>query len=160
VWIEDTSDPDAECGDRYDDMMEFHALVLGRDAAGQPFARYGQIYASNYGTDESYGEGTFHRTEHGIDVVLPALSDWSNAAGTGYDCRRSLIRARRFEFRPIDEGESSVLVSYLNPGAPTVPEARFVRVADAAHVLAEFDVLAERDRERRRRAADDDDDAD
>jgi len=152
TWIEDrpARDPDSdeEYDDDIDDAMELHALVLGRDAAGRRVARYGQIYASNYGTDEKYGEGTFRPTKHGIVVELPALSDWSDAAGMGYESRRSLVRACRLEFLRIDETGGIVLTSHLDPGFPTVPAARFVRTADSRAELDQLDKLAERIRVR------------
>lgn len=158
TWIEDApaQDPDAdeEYEADYDDGMLLHVLVLRRDAGGRPVARYGQIYASNYGTDEKYAEGTFRRTKGGLVVELPELSDWSDAAGMGYECRRSLVRACRFDFQRIDEGDGFVLTSHLDPGFPTVPAARFVRAADSAAALESLDELAERVRVRQGRSRD------
>ncbi|MCY1004253.1 hypothetical protein OV079_01445 [Nannocystis pusilla] len=142
TWIEDTYDPDEDTEDRYDRMMELHVLVLSRDAAGQKIARYGQIYASDYGTDEKYGEGTFRATKDRVVVELPALSDRSNAAGMGYESRRWHVRACTLEFRRLEEDDEHVLTSHLDPGAPTVPKARFVRVTDPSCELALLDELA------------------
>ncbi|MDC0720969.1 hypothetical protein [Nannocystis bainbridge] len=156
TWIEDPPEPDLDDDDDdVDDSMQLHALVLGRDAAGRGLARYGQIYASNHGTDEQYGEGTFRCVQGGLVVDLPALGDWSDAAGLGYESRRSQVRARRFEFmRSVVDGEAIVLTSHLDPGFPRVPPARFVRVTDPSAELAQLDALAERARVRQGGLAD------
>ncbi|PCC74005.1 hypothetical protein SAMN02745121_07707 [Nannocystis exedens] len=144
TWIEDTSDPDEDTGDRYDDMMALHVLVLSRGAARRPVARYGQVYASNYGTDVKFGEGRFHCGEGRLVIELPAMIDRSNAVGMGYESRRSQVRACRFEFVRHDEDGEIVLTSHLDPGSPTVPAARFVRVADPTRELEQLDELAAR----------------
>jgi hypothetical protein len=52
------------------------------------------------------------------------------------------------EFLRVGERDATTLTSRLDPDLPTVPEARFVRVADATAVLRRLDELAERVRER------------
>ncbi|MFY0533619.1 hypothetical protein [Nannocystis pusilla] len=144
TWIEDTYDPDEDTEDRHDHMMELHVLVLSRDAAGRKIARYGQVFASNYGTDEKFGEGTFRATKDRVVVELPELRDRSNAAGMGYESRRWQVRACTLEFRRLEEDDEHVLTSHLDPGSPTVPEARFVKVTDPSRELARLDELAAR----------------
>ena len=153
MWVEDTDDPKEGSGDRYDFAMTLHALVLNCDDAGRGVARYGMVYKANYGTDEEYGEGTFHRISRGILVVLPELYDFSNASGMGYDTSRNRVRSDKFDFIKTRRRGVITLHSHMSQGHPTVPKARFIPATPAyvSDVLENLDALSERAKSRYQR---------